>query len=176
MPGNAFINFGKTDVPEGESLQKTRKGADGWIEIQDWSFDIDSETSFLKGQGASVGKASPGNLSITHYFDTSSPVILKKIIEGKHFPKITIDMLKSTGNDTPEAYYQVNVSEAFVTKVSTKGGEDGSITQDVEFVFKEIVVGYKPQKNDGTLDALNDFKWSVKSNELTASDSIKATI
>jgi type VI secretion system Hcp family effector len=176
MAGNAFINFGKDDVPLGESLQKNFEGDKGWIEIGDWSWDIESETNFLQGQGASVGKPTPGNLSITHYFDTSSPTILKKIAEGKHFPKITISALKSTGKAQPEAYFQVNVSEAFVTKVSTKGGEDGKITQDVEFVFKEIVVGYKPQKNDGSLDSLTDFKWSVKTNQLTADGKLSATI
>jgi type VI secretion system Hcp family effector len=167
--GNAFINFG-ADVPEGESYQKGHEGDKGWIEIADWSWDIEAESSMNKGSGGAVGKATPGNLSITHYFDLSSPTILSKIVGGKHFPFITIDLLKATGKTTgPEAYFQIKVSEAFVTKVSTKGGEDGQISQDVEFVFKEIVVGYKPQKNDGSLGALSPFKWSVKTNALSSS-------
>jgi type VI secretion system secreted protein Hcp len=176
MPGNAFINFGKSDVPQGESLQKNFEGDKGWIEIQDWGWEIESESSFTKGQGSSVGKATPGNLTITHYFDTSSPTILKKMVDGKHFAKITISLLKATGKDNPEEYFQINVSEAFVTKVSTKGGEDGNITQDVEFVFKEITVGYKPQKDGGDLDATTPFAWSVKTNNLTAGPGVKLSI
>ena len=163
MPGNSFINFGKADVPKGESMQKSHPGSDGWIEISDWSWDIEAEHSVTKGTGAAVGKATPGNLSITHYFDTSSPAILAKIVAGKHFPIITIEMLKATGDDKgPQAYFQVKVTDAFVTKVSTKGGEDGSMNQDVEFVFKEIYVGYKPQTNQGKLDTTLGFEWSVK--------------
>lgn len=163
MPGNSFINFGKSDVPQGESLQKGHHGDDGWIEIGDWSWDIESEHSVAKGTGAAVGKAAPGTLSISHYFDTSSPTILAKIVAGRHFGVITIEMLKQTGADKgPQTYFQVKVTEAFVTKVSTKAGEDGSINQDVEFVFKEIHIGYKPQKNNGELETALGFDWSVK--------------
>lgn len=162
MAGNAFIKF--SDVPVGESLQKTHPGKEGWIEISDWGFDIESETNYLKGTGLAVGKATPGNLSISHYFDISSTTILSKMVAGQHFKNIWIEMLKTTGKDKPERYFQVIVTEAYVTKVSSKGSEDGSIGQEVEFVFKEIFVGYKPQKDNGQLDGTIPFDWSVKKN------------
>jgi type VI secretion system secreted protein Hcp len=171
MPGNTFIQFGlpsSPDVKPGESLQKGHHGDEGWIEISDWSFDIEAEHSVTKGTGASVGKATPGVLQITHYWDTSSTTILNKMVVGKHFPMITIEMLKSTGaadKAGQQTYFQVKCTDAFVTKVSTKGSEDGSINQDVEFVFKEIYLGYKPQKNDGSLEGTRNFHWSVKDNK-----------
>ena len=164
MPGNAFINFGP-DVPTGESMQKGHDGKDGWIEISDWNWDIEADHSAWKGTGASVGKATPGNLSITHYFDISSPTILGKMVSGRHFDLITIDMCKTTGNGL-QVYFQVQVTNAYVTKVSTKGGEDGGLNQDVEFVFKEIYLGYKPQTNQGGLDSAIPFEWSVKTQKL----------
>ena len=178
MPGNSFVQFGEkgADVKPGESLQAGHHGDEGWIEIADWSWDIESESSVAKGTGAAVGKATPGTLSISHYFDTSSPVILQKIVAGRHFPVITIEMLKQVGGEKgPQTYFQVKATEAFVTKVSTKGGEDGQINQDVEFVFKEIFVGYKPQKNDGSLEAALEFNWSVKDNQTATkiSDKLK---
>ncbi len=177
MPGNSFINFGKNEVPQGESLQKGHHGDDGWIEIADWGWDIEAEHSVTKGTGAAVGKATPGVLNITHYFDTSSTAILSKIVTGRHFPVITIEMLKATGDNAKmqQTYFQVKVTDAFVTKVSTKGAEDGSLNQDVEFVFKEIFVGYKPQKNDGTLDTALPFEWSIKENKIgsTIPDKLK---
>lgn len=166
MPGNSFIKFGSEVMP-GESMQKSHPGTGGWIEIGDWSWDIEAESSVGKGTGAAVGKATPGTLSISHYFDTSSTTILQKVQAGRHFPTIVIEMLKQTGGGKPEAYFQVKVSEAFVTKVSTKGGEDGSINQDVEFVFKEIAIGYKAQDNQGKLESSIPFEWSVKTNTLT---------
>ena len=160
MPGNSFIRF---DGVKGESLHKTNNGKEGWIEISDWTWDIEAETSYLKGGGAAVGKPQPGTLSFSHYYDKSSPTIMSKIVMGKHFPKVWIVMLKQTGakDGEGEPYFGITMQEAFITKVSSKGAEDGSVTQDIEMVFKIVAVGYRAQKEDGTLDAQIDFKWDI---------------
>jgi len=169
MPGNSFIKF--DGVTEGESFQSNRDGKKGWIEIGDWSWDIEAETSFTKGGGAAVGKPTPGTLSFSHFFDLSSPVIMDKIVSGRHFAEVVIDMLKQTGDKggLPAQYFQIKMKEVFITKVSSKGGEDGSVNQDVEMVFKEVAVGYKPQKNDGTLEAPTDFNWNIARMNLATS-------
>lgn len=160
MPGNAFINFGP-DVPVGESLQKNRIGTSGWIELNDWSWDIEADHSNLKGSGAAVGKPNPGTLNFTHNFDTSSTVIMQKIVAGKSFPSVKIDMLKQTGGDETEQFFQIMMTDVYITKVSTKGGEDGAVTQDVDMVFKEVAVGYKAQGNTGKLGDTMQLSWSI---------------
>jgi type VI secretion system secreted protein Hcp len=151
-------------VDKGESTHDSHNGEAGWIEISDWSWDIEADTSFLKGAGASVGKPQPGTLSVSHYYDTASPLIMQKIVNGRHFPKIHIVMLKQTGNDSGkgEPYFGITMEEAFITKVSSKGGEDGSVTQDVEMVFKTVAVGYQPQKlTGGGLGKFMPFEWDI---------------
>ena len=165
MPGNAFIKF--SGLNNGESMQTGHEGSKGWIEISEWSWDIEAEHSVTRGTGAAVGKATPGNLSITHYFDVAGPDLLTRLVVGQHYDLITIEMLKTTGNG-PQTYLQIQVDYAYVTKVSTKGGEDGTINQDVEFVFKDIYIGYKAQKNTGMLDSTMPFEWSVKDQTLAA--------
>jgi type VI secretion system secreted protein Hcp len=162
MPGNTFILFGKADVPVGESLQDVRKGTDGWIEIADWSWDIEAEHSNLKGSGAAVGKPNPGTFNFTHPFDLSSTAIMNKIVQGKHFDKVCVDMLKQTGADKAEHFFQIVMANVYITKVSTSGSEDGSVTQTVDMVFKEVSVGYKAQSNKGTLEGkAMEFDWNI---------------
>lgn len=162
MPGNSFILFGKTDVPDGESLQSARKGTDGWIEISDWQWDIEAHESNLKGSGAAVGKPDPGTLNFTHPYDTSSTAIMTKIVQGKVFKTVYIDMLKQTGGDLPEQFFQICMTDVYITKVNTKGSEDGTVTQEVDMVFKEVAVGYKAQDNKGKLaGAPVEFEWSI---------------
>lgn len=164
MPGNAFINFGP-EVKPGESTHATHKGSDGWIEISDWSWDIEADTSFTKGAGSAVGKPTPGTLSISHYYDTASPVIMKKIVQGLSFKCVHIVMLKQTGGEQGEVYFGMVMTDVFITKVSSKGGEDGAVTQDVEMVFKGISVGYKQQKDKAGGGALEnekkEFAWDI---------------
>jgi len=54
------------------------------------------------------------------------------------------------------------VDAALITKVSTKGQEDGTVTQDLSFTFKQVALGYKMQKDDGkTLAAAKLAHWNV---------------
>ncbi|MDP9901045.1 Hcp family type VI secretion system effector [Variovorax ginsengisoli] len=178
MPGNAFIKFASDGkVIPGESLQSTHLASKGWLEISDWGFDVEAGTNFLKGTGASVGVAKPSVFSFTHNFDRSSPVIMKNIVLGTSFNTIVLHMLKSTGasDGKPEVFFGVKMTDGFITKIASKGGNDGAVTQDVEFVFKAIQIGYKRQLNaeaggtgkPGTLEAkIREFGWNVAASTL----------
>lgn len=172
MPGNAFIKF--ATVTKGESTHETHVGTSGWNEITDWSWDIEAETSFLKGSGAAVGKPTPGNFSITKPYDTASPIIMKKIVQGTSFTDVWLHMLKQTGAEDGkgEVYFSMHFKDVFITKVSNKGGEDGAVSQDVEFVFKDAAVSYKRQLNGGGLDQTpNEFSWDISKMKLDGSGS-----
>ena len=66
-------------------------GFSGWIEIQSWDWEVEAETSWTKGGGASVGKPNPGKMNWEHYFDKSAPVILRYISSGAMFDKIEMN-------------------------------------------------------------------------------------
>jgi len=172
MPGNAFIRFevvADSKYAPGESQQIGHAGADGWIEIGDWSWDVEAEASHLKGTGAAVGKPNPGTLSITHYYDKSSPLIMQNIVKGTHFDVVRIHMLKQTGAEQPELFLELAAKSVFITKVSSKGGDDGSVNQDVEMVFKQVAIGYKQQGNDGKFvkDGFRKFTWNIATQSTT---------
>lgn len=157
MAVNAFVSF--FDKAEGESIVK---GKEKWTEIQGWDWEVEAETSWTKGGGASVGKPSPGKLSFEHHFDTSSTVILGYICTGKAFPKVELQMMKTTGKGTPETYFTMTMEGAFITKVSNAGTEEGNVVQRVELVFKTVKIEYKPQDNrTGLLGASKTYNWDI---------------
>ena len=157
MAVNAFLTF--FDKAEGESVQK---GKEKWIEIQGWDWEVEAETSWTKGGGASVGKPNPGKMNWEHYFDTSSTVIMGYICTGKAFPKVELQMMKTTGSANPETYYTMTMEGAFITKVSNSGTEEGNVTQKVEMVFKTVKIEYKPQDNKtGKLGAVKTYNWDI---------------
>ena len=66
------------------------------------------------------------------------------------------------GAQKPDVVGNLDWDSVTITKVSSKGAEDGSVTQDVECVFKTISVGYKRQMEDGKLDSTQrDFVWDI---------------
>jgi type VI secretion system secreted protein Hcp len=179
MPGNSFIKFTNQEggIIPGESFQEHHDREAGWLELSDWSWDIEADTSFTKGSGSAVGRPNPGTLSITHNFDKSSPFIMRNIVLGTHFKTVRIDMLKQTGvagqKGKPQIYFQLIAGSVFVSKVSSKCGEDGAISQDVDLVFKEVAVGYRMQKQSGGLDVMKEFGWNVAAMNLKPTSALK---
>ena len=165
MAVSAFLTF--FDKADGESFQK---GKEKWIELQGWDWEVEAESSWTKGGGASVGKPNPGKMNWEHYFDTSSTVIMGYICSGKAFPKVELQMMKTTGKASPETYFSMLMEGAFITKVSNSGTEEGNVTQKVEMVFKTVKIEYKPQDNKtGSLGAAKVYNWNIP--EGTASPS-----
>lgn len=177
MAGSAFIRFEKTDggVAPGESQQTGHPGSGGWIDIGRWSWTVEAEASHLKGTGSAVGKPVPGAVSFSHFYDKSSPVLLQFIVRGIHFKTVTIDLLKQTGKEQPELFFQMICKDVFITKVNQSGGDDGAVSQDIEFIFKQMAIGYKRQNNDGTLAAAQFFRWNVAAEDQNTPD-IRMTI
>ena len=79
---NAFMKIGKAN---GESKQEPFKD---WIELQAWDWEVEAETSWTKGGGASVGKPSPGKMNWEHTWDDPRHVILGYICTGMAFEDI----------------------------------------------------------------------------------------
>jgi len=153
---------------EGESKSI---GYEKWTEIQGWDWEVEAESSWTKGTGSSVGKPNPGKLTFEHYYDKSSPAILKYISQGKAFPAILIHMCKATGKEALEPYFKVLLEDAFLTKVSHTISEEGNVQQKVELVFKQITIEYQPQDGTGNqvgqLTAGTQYSWDISTGKVT---------
>lgn len=166
MAVNAFISF--FDKADGES---TVKGKEKWCEIQGWDWEVEAESSWTKGGGASVGKPNPGRMGFQHRFNTSSTVILGYICAGKAFPKVELQVMKTTGKGIPETYFTTTMEGVFITKVSNAGTEEGNVVQRVEMVFKTVKIDYKPTDNrTGALGTAKLYSWDIPAG--TASPSV----
>ena len=157
MATNSFVSF--FDKADGESNQK---GKEKWVEINSWDWIVEAETSWTKGGGASVGKPNPGKISFAYLFNTASIVLLGYICSGKAFPKVELQMMRTTGKGVPETYFTMTMEGAFITKVSNSGTEDGMVMQMVEMVFKTVKIDYKPQDNrTGSLGVSRVYNWDI---------------
>ena len=156
---NAFMKIGKAN---GESKQDPFVD---WIELQSWEWEVEAETSWTKGGGASVGKPSPGKMNWEHTWDRASSVILGYICTGTAFKNVILMMCKSTGKDARTPFFQVEMREAFITKATQSATEEGNVLQKVEMVFKSISIQYWQQglnkQTPGALSPANEFSWDI---------------
>jgi len=150
----------------GETQAAGKYATEGWIELQGWDWEVEAETSWTKGGGASVGKPNPGKMNWEHYFDTSSTTILKYIFSGQSFETIELNMLKGTGASTGQrVFFTMIMHGAFITKVNQSATEEGNVVQKVEMVFKDVEFTYAPQistgKQAGALSGNYSVKWDI---------------
>ena len=138
------------------------EGFQGWIEIQGWDWEVEAETSWTKGGGASVGKPNPGKMNWEHYFDKSSPTILKFICTGTSFDRVELQMFKGTGasvqTGSANNFFSMIMEGAFITKVNQSATEEGNVVQKVEMVFKQVTISYKAQEDGGSIGSAKGGK------------------
>jgi type VI protein secretion system component Hcp len=164
MSLNAVLKFTDTSgavLAGGES--KLPAPYTGWIELQGWDWEVESESSWTKGGGASVGKPNPGKMNWEHYFDKSSCTVLGFMCKGKAFPAVELHMLKATGSDAGQTMFlRMLMKGAFITKVSNSATDEGNLVQKIEMVFKDVAFEYAPQADvDGKLLPKIAFGWDI---------------
>ena len=152
--------FAKLGDIKGESLDDKHKGE---IEVLSYSWGVTNAGSLGAGTGSGAGKATFRDLSIVHKIDKASPVLMQACATGTHIKEATITHRKA-GKGQQE-YLVIKMNDIIITGVapSESSGEAGS--EIVTLAFAKVDFEYKPQKQDGSLDAGVHFKYDIKSNK-----------
>ena len=149
--------FAKIGDIKGES--KDAKHPDE-IDVLSWSWGVAQGGSNLGG-GKGAGKANFSDLNFMHALDKASPVLMKACAMGDHFPDATL-VSRKAGKGQQE-YLIVKMKEVFITSVQPSGSSEHPM-ESVSVSFGHVDLEYKPQKEDGSLDAGVHFIYDLKKN------------
>jgi len=153
--------FAKIGDIKGESLDDKHKGE---IEVLSWSWGVTQSGTMAHGGGGGAGKANFNDFNFTHHIDKASPVLLKACATGEHLKEATVTVRKA-GKGQQE-FLIIKMSDIIITGVSPSGAGDGASTAEhVALQFAKVDLEYKPQKQDGSLDAGVHFKYDIKGNK-----------
>lgn len=153
MAADIFLKIGTIKGESGDDKHKEE------IEVLSWSWGVNQAGGVGYGGGGGVGKATFGDLTITHYVDKASPNLMLGCTTGEHVGDATLVQRKA-GKGQQE-FLIINMKEVFITSVAASGGSDAP-TETVSLQPSKIEIEYKPQKGDGSLDAGIFFKYDVK--------------
>jgi type VI secretion system secreted protein Hcp len=152
--------FAKIADIKGESLDAKHKDE---IEVLSWSWGVTNLGSMGSGGGGGTGKAAFHDFVFVHHVDKSSPNLMAACADGTHFKEATITARKAGKGQQEYMIYKFN--DLIVTGVAPAGHGDGVPTENVSMQFAKVVLEYKPQKADGSLDAGVFFKYDIKGNK-----------
>ena len=153
--------FAKIGDIKGESPDDKHKGE---IEVLSWSWGVSQSGTMAHGGGGGEGKASFNDFNFTHHIDKASPVLLKACATGEHIKEATITVRKA-GKGQQE-FLIIKMADIIITGVAPSGAGDGAATAEhVALQCAKVDLEYKPQKQDGSLDAGVHFKYDIKGNK-----------
>ncbi len=99
-------------------------------------------------------------ITVTRQIDQMSPFILLNCANQSSMKSIVVVKRKFTGLQTShEAYVRLEFGDCLITAVDWDHGD--TFTEKVKFVYRTLTVKYRPQKNDGTLDAVKTMTYSL---------------
>ena len=147
--------FAKIGDIKGESLDDKHKDE---IEVLSFSWGV-ANTPNVGAGGAGAGRATFHDLSFTHTIDKASPSLLQACATGTHLKEATITHRKA-GKGAAE-YLVVKMNDVTITGV-VHGGNTIDNSETVSLAFSKVDLEYRPQKQDGSLDAWTAFKYDIK--------------
>ena len=156
MAVDVFLKLG--DI-KGESKDAAHKGE---IDVLSWSWGVSQTGTMGVGGGGGAGKANFNDLSIMHAVDKASPVLMAKCASGEHIKEAVL-VSRKAGKGQQE-YLIIKMNDILVTSVQPSGSSEHPM-ESVSLNFAKIDLEYKPQKDDGSLDAGVHFVYDIKANK-----------
>jgi len=153
--------FLKIEGVEGEATDSKHAKE---IEVLSWSFGETNAGSSGHGTGAGAGKVSMQDFHFTMTACKASPRLFICCATGEHLKKATL-VCRKAGKEQQE-YMTWVFTDVLISSYQT-GGSPGDVvpTDQISFNYTKIEFEYKPQKNDGTLDAALKSGYDLKLNK-----------
>jgi type VI secretion system secreted protein Hcp len=156
MAVDTFLKLG--DI-KGESKDSKHVGE---IDVLSWSWGMSQTGSMGHGGGGGAGKVNFNDLSIMHAVDKASPVLMKSCATGEHIKEGTL-VSRKAGKGQQE-YLIVKMNDILITSVQPSGSSEHPM-ESISMQFSKVDLEYKPQKEDGSLDAGVHFVYDIKANK-----------
>ncbi len=135
----------------------------GFMELKDFSFGAENPVSIGSStSGAAVGKTKFNDFSITRSVDAASPSLFKVLAAGAHFDYVDVILRKSGGGGkaSTDPYLVYRFKSVYVSKVNWTSSDE-SPKESVTMGFGGMILQYRSQKPDGSLNTKVVASWSV---------------
>ena len=146
MAVNAYLFI---DGIQGPSTSKTNH-----IDVLSFSWGVSQTAVYgagASGKEAKAGRADFSNLTIMKVLDKTTPLLCDHCATGNILTKVYIVYDKPVG-DKQQDYFRIWIKDALITSLQLSGSNENP-TESVSFAFQGVEIAYKPEKDDGTLDA-----------------------
>lgn len=152
---------------EGIDGESSDDGHQKWIEIMSFSHGVSQPVSGASGTGGRTGgRADFQDFTITKTIDNSTPDLNMHCCNGKHIPKIEIELCLAT--EDKHKFMKYEMENVVVSSISPGGTSDSNQAKPLEtvsFAYGKIKWEYTPIDAKGGAGAAVDRTWSLEENK-----------
>jgi type VI secretion system secreted protein Hcp len=133
-----------------------------WIDIFGMSYKEENSSTI-----GTAGKVNFSNLTVVKELDRSSPKLALTCASGQHIKQVLIQCMTSDPA-TPKKYYEITLTEAFVTGVTPKmvyRGNGFIFMEEISFGFSKIEWNYYRYDEAGNLKDKVPAWWDLSINK-----------
>jgi len=116
------------------------------------------------GAGCGAGKVDLADLSITKYYDKSSPPLFKSLVLGSHVASGVLSAVKAGAGGTP--FLKLTLGELFITGIHVSATDEVP-TESISFSYRSVRVEYSTQDNTGNLTATGPVNYDLAANKVS---------
>ncbi|KAG8150608.1 Hcp family type VI secretion system effector [Burkholderia catarinensis] len=131
------------------------------IEVLEWDWSAAQLSTTLSGTGSTEGKCTANDLTIEHYVDRASPILMLHCLKGNHIENAVLVVRKAGG--VPLEYLKITLDEVLITRINSVANLNMARPREaVQLSFARIRQEYVVQNaqggSSGTVTAGYDIK------------------
>lgn len=153
------------DGIKGESVDRDHKD---WIDIESFSWGLTLVTGVGGGGGSGAGKATFSDLAWTQAVDISTPKFFVNVATGKHMPKVTLDVTRTSGKGGAESFFQMIFTDTIGTGLSLGGGGDDILANASMTSGATVKLRYRPESKAGGFGNWVEGSFNIQTNSTKA--------
>ncbi|MDD1969111.1 type VI secretion system tube protein Hcp [Pseudomonas putida] len=160
-----YIKFTGPDL-KGES---TDVDHGDWIEIESWKHSIrqpKSATASTAG-GHTAERCEHDDMVFVKGMDVTSPQMYEAASGGTTYAEVTIDFMRSDGDDKRVKYMEIKLKNVIIASISPSTGAEGAPTETFALKYAAVEWKYTKQQIAGGQGGLTQGAWSLAKNNKT---------
>lgn len=161
MAADYYLKIG--DI-KGEVMVET-DGLKETMQIQNWSWGESNTSSWTAGKGLSGGKVHFSSFNFGIIQGQASASLILACATGKHYDTAKLTCRKSTGDDAPKPFLEIEFNDLVVESYQTGGSGGPDIYDSCSFAFSKITYIYLTQNQDGSVNRSNGVTYDTKAVE-----------
>ena len=136
-----------------------------WIEVISASWGGHNPVNRGTDGNVTAGSVSFQSLALVKTVDSTTPVLLDKMANGKSIAKGKLEVCRQQDGMVPILTYELTTVFISAIQLDAMSGDASVQNEQIMLDFQEVKAVYSKQNPDGTADADTEFVWKIGQNK-----------